>query len=110
MIVNRVARIDPSKYTLQLNYPEEGLLRIDVKGPAHVNPDGSKVACPHIHLRMKDTGKWDAWATDLPAVFGNTEDCITTLKDFLQYCQVNNILELTICEQGEIKENVSDSH
>jgi len=110
VVVNRVARINPSKYTLLLNYPEEGLLRVDVNGPNHVNPDGAKVPCPHVHMRMKDTGKWDDWAFDLPAVFGNTEDCAATVRDFLQYCQVNNIDELTICEQGEIKENVSDHH
>ncbi len=102
VIVNRVARINPLKYTLVLNYPEEGLLRIDVNGPDHVNPDGSKIPCPHIHLRMKDTGKWDEWAIDLPAIFGNTENIAVTVRDFLQYCQVNNIQELTICEQREI--------
>lgn len=107
VIVNRIARIKPSKYTLVLHYPEEGLLRIDVDGPDHINPDGTRIPCPHLHMRIKDTGQWDNWAMDLPAVFGNTEDCAITVRDFLQYCQVNNIQELTICEQGEIQENVS---
>ncbi len=51
---------------------------------------------------FKDTGKWDAYAYDIPAVFGNTEDCASTVKDFLQYCNTQNINELTILEQKEI--------
>ena len=99
--VNRKSRIVEGKYTLLLHYPEEDLLRIDVNGRDHMNPDGTIVPCPHIHMRSKDTGPWDRWAFDLPAVFGDTEDCLTTLKDFLQYCHVNNISQLIICEQKE---------
>ena len=70
--INRKARIDPGKYTLLLSVPEEGLLRIDVHGRDHINPDGSKVPCPHIHMRIKDTGKWDVWAYDyMPAFLTN---------------------------------------
>lgn len=100
--INRKSTIVPGKYSLLLGYPEENLLRIDVNGPDHTNPDGTKVACPHIHMRIKDTGKWDAYAYDIPAVFGNTEDCASTVKDFLQYCNTQNINELTILEQKEI--------
>ena len=100
--VNRASRIVSNKYTLLLRYPEEGLLRIDVNGPDHVNPDGSRIPCPHIHMRMDDTGKWDAYAFELPAIFGDTDDCISTLQSFLQYCHTNNITELMICEQKEV--------
>lgn len=95
--INRKATIDPKKYTLLLRYPEENLLRIDVNGPDHTNPDGTTVPCPHIHMRMKDTGRWD-----VSAIFGNTEDCATTVKDFLQYCNTQNVSELTILDQKEI--------
>ena len=100
--VNRKSTIVPGKYTINLHYPQEGLLRIDVKGAVHVNPDLTKVPCPHIHVRTKDTGKWDAWAYDIPAVFGNTDDHISTVKDFLQYCHTYNIDELMFCEQKEL--------
>ena len=100
--VNRKSTIVPGKYSTNLHYPQEDLLRIDVNGPVHVNPDGTKVPCPHIHIRTKDTGKWDVWAYDIPAGFGNTEDYINTVKDFLQYCHTNNIDELMICEQKEL--------
>lgn len=100
--VNRKSTIIPGKYSILLHYPQEGLLRIDVNGPVHKNPDGTIVFCPHIHMRTKDTGKWDVWAYDIPAVFGNTNDCINTVKDFLQYCHTYNIGELMICEQKEL--------
>ena len=106
--INRKSTIVPNKYTLQLFYPEEGLLRIDVNGRPHENPDGTKVSCPHIHFRIKDKGQWDQWAFELPAVFGNSEDCATTLKDFLQYCYTNNINEIIICEQKEINYDKGD--
>ncbi len=97
--INRKAKIDPLKYTLLLHFPEEDLLRIDVHGTYHINPDGTTVPCPHIHFRNKDTGKWDAYAFELPAVFGNTEDVAETLRTFLAYCNTCNISELTITEQ-----------
>lgn len=103
--INRKARIDPGKYTLLLSVPEEGLLRIDVHGRDHINPDGSKVPCPHIHMRIKDTGKWDVWAYDLPSVFGDSEDIVITLRDFLQYCNTNNIDQLEIIEQKELADH-----
>lgn len=58
-------------------------------------------------MRMKDSGRWDQWAFELPAIFGNSEDCITTLKDFLQYCHANNISEIVICEQKETEYETS---
>lgn len=103
VIVNRAGKINKEKYTLLLHHPSEGLLRIDVSGRPHTNPGSEKpIPCPHIHMRVKDEGPWDQWAFELPAVFGNTDDCITTLRDFLQYCQVNNIQEIKIYEQREI--------
>lgn len=39
---------------------------------------------------------------DIPAVFGNVEDRIETFKVFLQYCNVNNIASIEICEQTEM--------
>ncbi len=102
VFINRKARIVPDKYTLLLRYPEENLLRIDVNGPAHTNPDGMIVPCPHIHMRVKDTGRWDAYAYDIPAVFGSSEDCASTLRDFLQYCNTKNVSELIVLDQKEI--------
>ena len=102
VFVNRKSTIVRGKYSILLHYPQEDLLRIDVNGPIHIHPDGTKVSCPHIHIRTKDTGKWDVWAYDIPAVFGNTDDCVNTVRDFLQYCHTHNIDELVICGQKEL--------
>ncbi len=103
--VNRKSKIVQNKYTLLLHFPEENLIRIDVNGTVHVNPDGTQIPCPHIHMRTKDQGQWDQWAFELPAIFGDTEDCTVTLRDFLHYCHANNISEIVICEQKEIVQN-----
>ncbi len=104
VFVNRVSTIRKDKYTLLLRYgKDKGLLRIDIGGPDHTNPDGTIVPCPHIHIQKKDSGARDAWATEIPAVFGNVEDRIETFKIFLQYCNVNNIASIEICEQTEME-------
>lgn len=103
VIVNRSSKIREDKYTLMLRYgKDKGLLRIDVGGAAHTNPDGTVIPCPHMHIQQNDTGAWDAWATEIPAVFGNVEDRIETFRVFLQYCNVNNIASIEICEQSEM--------
>lgn len=103
VIINRSGIINPNKYTLLLMYKkDQGLIRIDVNGPKHTNPDGSIVPCPHIHMQTQDTGRWDAWAEDIPAVFGSTNDIVKTVYDFLMYCKANNISEIVICEQKEL--------
>ena len=99
ILVNRSSKIRKDKYTLLLRYgKDKGLLRIDVGGPDHVNPDGTIIPCPHIHFQQKDVGKWDAWAAEIPAVFGNVEDRIETFQVFLQYCHVHNIASIEIME------------
>ncbi len=103
IIFNRKTQIKMNKYTLLLRYgKDKGLLRIDVGGSDHTNPDGATVPCPHIHIQQKDTGAWDAWAAEIPAVFGNVEDRVETFLAFLQYCNVQNIASVDICEQSEM--------
>lgn len=100
VVANRTGRIVKDKFTLLLLYgKDKGLLRIDAVGADHVNPDGTVVPCPHIHFQTKDSGKWDAWAAEIPAVFGNVEDRVETFRTFLQYCHVHNIASIEICEQ-----------
>lgn len=102
VIYNRYSRIRKDKYTLLLRYgKDQCLLRIDVGGPPHTNPDGTIVKYPHIHIQQKDNGKWDAWAFELPAIFGHVEDRLQTFMDFLEYCNVNNISSIEIFEQEE---------
>lgn len=100
---NRRNKINKNKYTLLLRYGKDKvLLRIDIGGSAHTNPDGTTIPCPHIHIQQNDTDRWDAWAMDIPAMFGNVEDRVVTFRNFLQYCNVQNIGSITICEQSEM--------
>ena len=104
VIFNRRGKIRNDKYTLLLRYgKDKGLIRIDVGGPVHTNPDGTIIPCPHIHLQQKNTGAWDAWATDIPAVFGDVTDRLETFRAFLQYCNVNDLASIEICEQSEMR-------
>lgn len=101
---NRSSMIRKDKYTLLLRYgKDQGLLRVDIGGANHTNPDGTIVPCPHIHKQTQDTGMWDAWAYSLPVVFGNVQDRIDTIKQFLEYCNVNNIESITIAEQTQME-------
>jgi hypothetical protein len=85
--INR-GRIDLKKATLQ----ERGrqvivLVRLDIAGPAHRNPDDTDVPCPHLHIYREGYG--DKWAVPAPPeTFPETDDLFETLRDFLKYCRV----------------------
>lgn len=32
------------------------LMRLDIDGPPHTNPDGEEIPCPHLHLYRKGMG------------------------------------------------------
>ena len=49
--VIRKGKIKLSKCTYQERYAVvELLLRLDLDGPPHENPDGAEVLCPHLHI------------------------------------------------------------
>jgi len=85
------ARISLQKYTLQ----ERGrtvvvLLRLDIGGPMHTNPDGETVQCPHLHIYRE--GYADKWARPLDDYpFSTPNDIVTTFMEFTRLC---NIAEL----------------
>ena len=89
--VNRKGRIKVSKCTYQERYQVvDILLRLDIDGPPHDNPDGTTVPCPHLHIYKE--GFADKWAYPVnQAEFANTSDLVTTLKDFLKYSKVKDI-------------------
>ena len=63
------------------------LVRIDLGGPPHRNPDGEEVGTPHIHVYREGYG--DKWAFPVPGDrFRELADVWTTLEDFLRYCNV----------------------
>ena len=63
------------------------LVRLDVGGPPHRNPDGEEVACPHLHLYREGFG--DKWAVPVPRDdFPDPADLSRVLDDFLAFCNV----------------------
>jgi hypothetical protein len=63
------------------------LVRLDLGGPAHRNPDDEEIPCPHLHIYREGFG--DKWAVPVPlTTFPDTSDRWRTLQDFMTYCNV----------------------
>ena len=63
------------------------LVRLEVNGPPHRNPDGVEVPCPHIHIYKEGYG--DKWAFPVSrSDFVNLGDPVQTLEDFFKYCNI----------------------
>lgn len=63
------------------------LARLDIDGPAHQNPDGTYVPCPHIHLfREGYADKWAFPAVDHVGPVG--EDVQTVYQQFCGFCSI----------------------
>ena len=72
------------------------LMRLDLGGPAHRNPDGEELPCPHLHVYREGYG--DKWEFPVPTKeYRNLEDRMQTLEDFMRHC---NITEPPIVQQG----------
>jgi hypothetical protein len=80
-------RIDLSK----LGFQNRGrlivpLLRLDLIGPIHTNPDDTELPCPHFHKYRQGYG--DRWAYPPPSEFTNLNDIWQSLQDFMRYCNI----------------------
>ena len=63
------------------------LVRLDLGGARHRNPDDEEIAAPHLHVYREGYG--DKWAAPVPADrFRNVADVWTTLEDFMQFCNI----------------------
>lgn len=76
------------------------LVRLDVDGPPHTNPDvqnvplphlapynGLTLQCPHLHLYVE--GFMDKWAIPAPIdKFPQTGDIYSTVDDFFRFCNI----------------------
>jgi len=63
------------------------LVRLDLGGAPHRNPDGEEIPVPHLHVYREGFG--DKWAVALPSDrFTATSDVWKTLEEFLRYCNV----------------------
>lgn len=91
IVVNRKQKkvVKLSKCTYQKQHPRADiLLRLDIDGPTHENPDGVEVPCPHLHICREGYGDGWAYPVPLPAGdFRNTSDIVDVLVEFLRYCR-----------------------
>ena len=62
------------------------LLRLDLGGSPHRNPDGEEIDCPHIHIYREGFG--DKWAYPIPETFSDPSDLFLSLQDFIEYCNI----------------------
>jgi hypothetical protein len=62
------------------------LVRVDIGGAPHRNPDGEEIPSPHIHLYKANFD--DRWAYPLSDYFENIDDTIKILDEFMGYCKI----------------------
>jgi len=63
------------------------LVRLDLGGPPHRNPDGKEIPAPHLHIYREGYG--DKWAVPVPSrFFRNTSDLWKTFEDFMRFCNI----------------------
>lgn len=82
------ARIDLLKVKMQNRARQVVVLvRLDLGGAPHRNPDAEEIATPHLHIYREGFG--DKWAIPMPAErFRNPADVWATYEDFLRFCNV----------------------
>jgi len=63
------------------------LMRLDIDGRPHRNPDGVDVPCPHLHLYRE--GYADKWAIPAPPDrYSDNSNLFFTLEVFMRHCNV----------------------
>lgn len=63
------------------------LLRLDVDGAPHRNPDGAEIPCPLLHVYREGYG--DKWAVPAPlSLQPNDGKLYSVLAQFMQHCNV----------------------
>lgn len=81
-------RIDLLKVTMQNRGRQVVVLvRLDLGGAPHRNPDDEEIPTPHLHVYREGFG--DKWAVPVPVDrFRVTGDVWATLEDFLRFCNI----------------------
>lgn len=69
------------------------LMRLDIDGPPHRNPDGEEIRCPHLHIYREGFG--DKWAIAAPPErYTNTLDLFSTCDAFLAHCNIKGLSKM----------------
>lgn len=86
--VNRKGTINIKKCTFQTRYHKSiVLLRLDISGSPHRNPNGDIIDCPHLHIFKEGYGT--SWAYPInDKIFSDVDNLAQALKDFLLYNHV----------------------
>ena len=65
------------------------LMRLDIDGPPHTNPDGEEIPCPHLHVYREGYG--DKWAHPAPANrYPDPRNLLETFKAFMLHCNITD--------------------
>ena len=67
------------------------LVRLDVAGPPHLNPDGETIEGTHIHIYREGFGDRWAYPVRFEDNFSDLSDPFITLEDFMRYCNIREI-------------------
>jgi hypothetical protein len=63
------------------------LMRLDLDGAPHCNPDGTWIPCPHLHLYRE--GYADKWAVLAPADrYPEPADIYAAFEAFMSHCNI----------------------
>ena len=63
------------------------LVRLDLGGAPHRNPDDEEILAPHLHVYREGYG--DKWAIPVPADrFTATTNLWSTLEEFMRFCSI----------------------
>ena len=63
------------------------LMRLDLDGSPHRNPDGEEIPCPHLDIYREGYG--DKWAIAAPADrYPNTAAIFLTYEAFMRHCNI----------------------
>ncbi len=70
------------------------LMRLDLDGAPHRNPNGEEVQCPHLHVYREGWG--DKWAVAAPvARYTDSSDLFSTFEAFMQHCNITDPPNIT---------------
>lgn len=63
------------------------LMRLDLDGPPHRNPDDQEIPCPHLHIYREGFG--DKWAIPAPSTeYPDTKNLFLTFEAFMKQCNI----------------------
>jgi hypothetical protein len=66
------------------------LMRLDLDGPPHRNPDDQEIPCPHLHVYREGYG--DKWAIPAPFErYPNGQDLFSMFEAFMRNCNITDV-------------------